>query len=150
VQEASPGGAKSVIRQLATFPGGAGIAQLGYRIFKWFLALAVLMTAGLVLYGWLSYPSESDVARAVGEGASAAARTDAYTQLHADWLQQVKDLGQLFLLTPVFPLLGTVIGYLFGVRENNGDQPPDGSGTGAPPSGSPAKPAGTAPGGAPR
>jgi hypothetical protein len=38
-----------------------------------------------------------------------------------DWVQQIKDLGQLFLLTPVFPLIGTVIGYIFGVRKNSGN-----------------------------
>jgi hypothetical protein len=116
------GDAGSVMRQLATFPEGAEIAQLGYRIFKWLLALAVLMTIGLVCYGWMSFPDDADVAAAVGGAADDAARADAYSQLHADWLQQVKDLGQLFLLTPVFPLIAAVIGYIFGVRRSGVDQ----------------------------
>lgn len=116
----------AVMRQLATFPPGAEIAQLGYRIFKWLLALTVVMTACLVMYGWATYPSDADVATAVGgQTATAEARTNAYTQLLAEWQQQLKDLGQLFLLTPVFPLLGTVIGYIFGVRKNNGEPDPD-------------------------
>jgi hypothetical protein len=49
----------------------------------------------------------------------------------------MKDLGQVFLLTPVFPLMGTVIGHIFG-RQTGQDihpnppppPPPGGGGTG--------------------
>jgi hypothetical protein len=111
----------SVMRKLATFPTGAGVAQLGYRIFKWLLVLAAVMTACLVGYAWATYPTEADVAAAANGNETIAALTDAYTRLMADWVQQIKDLGQLFLLTPVFPLIGTVIGYIFGVRKNSGN-----------------------------
>jgi hypothetical protein len=123
-----PDGAMSVMRQLTTFPEGAGIAQLGYRIFKWLLALALVMTICLVIYGWVTYPGEDEVAAAVGTQNTAEARTNAYTQLLAAWQQQLKDLGQLFLLTPVFPLIGTVIGYIFGVRKNADPDPNTGGG----------------------
>jgi hypothetical protein len=46
-----------------------------------------------------------------------------------DWITSIKDLGQIFLLTPVFPLIGTVIGYMFG-RQQEGGQVQDASGGG--------------------
>jgi hypothetical protein len=41
-----------------------------------------------------------------------------------------KDLGQLFLLTPVFPLLGAVIGYMFGRQQAGAGAGGEGGGAG--------------------
>jgi hypothetical protein len=50
-------------------------------------------------------------------------KLEAVRRLRGDWLQEVKDLGQLFLLTPVFPLIAAVIGYIFGVRNSDKGTP---------------------------
>jgi hypothetical protein len=74
--------------------------RLGYKIFLWLLGLIVVELALLLLYGAMTYP-----------------RGNAWDDNKATWLTSVKDLGQLFLLTPVFPLLGAVIGYMFGKQQ---------------------------------
>ena len=100
---------KSAFLGWARFPGGTEIAQLGYRIFKWLLVFAVLLLAVITIYGWLSYPDAQTTP------------LENYQALHDAWLTRLKDLGQLFLITPVFPLIGAVIGYIFGVRQGNGN-----------------------------
>lgn len=110
------------------FPGADGsLAQIGYRIFKWLLFLAVALLAMLLLYAWQTYPEIVDVPPGSTDPLVALER------LRNDWLQQVKDLGQLFILTPVFPLLGAVIGYVFGVRGANRGAPAPGSPPGSAP-----------------
>jgi hypothetical protein len=44
-----------------------------------------------------------------------------WREARASWLTEVKELGQLFILTPLLPLLGTVLGYIFG-REQRASQ----------------------------
>lgn len=114
----APSSGKTPLQEATTFPSEADTARLGYRIFKWLLALTVLLLAVLTWYGLISYPNEADVNTAVN-GQATPDRLAAAKQLQTDWLQQVKDLGQLFLLTPVFPLIGAVIGYIFGVRKTD-------------------------------
>jgi hypothetical protein len=125
--EPAPSGAKTPLQEATTFPGG--VARLGYRIFKWLLALAVLLLAVLTWYGLISYPNEADVNTAV-TGQATPDRLAAAKQLQYDWLQQIKDLGQLFLLTPIFPLIGAVIGYIFGVRKSEAGDNRDNGETG--------------------
>jgi hypothetical protein len=88
------------------------LAYLGFRIFKWLLGLVLLLLVGLAVTGWMTYPAKGqfvpDPGTATAEqwGALAAAKTA--------WVTQLKDLSQTFLFAPVFPLLGAVIGYIFG------------------------------------
>ncbi|MEV6644701.1 hypothetical protein [Amycolatopsis sp. NPDC051371] len=97
-------------------PATSPVSQLGYSIFKWLLLLAGILIGIISLYAFPTYPSPSDVAALIGRGGGQIDAVEASRRLHADWLQQIKDLGQLFLLTPVFPLIAAVIGYIFGVR----------------------------------
>ena len=83
---------------------------IGYRIFKWLLLVAGLLLLLLVVYAWQTYPAASDIDDVVGANASDQARLAAMESARAAWLTSVKDLGQLFVLTPVFPLIGAVIG----------------------------------------
>ncbi len=98
----------------------SGSARLGYRLFKWLLILAFFLLLGLMGYAWWTYPTSADATGLLPPAASLDARLDAVRELRRDWLQQVKDLGQMFVLTPVLPLISAVIGYLFGVRRNDG------------------------------
>jgi len=94
---------------------GEGLPYLGFRIFKWLIALTVFMLLLLVVYGWTTYPNRSDYFPT-----SSAGPTDpwkAYQDARDSWVTQIKDLGQLFVLTPLVPLMGAVIGYIFGKAE---------------------------------
>ncbi len=101
-----------------------GTSRLGYRIFKWLLFLGFFLLIGLMGYAWWTYPTTGDATRLLPLGATLDERLRAVQDLRRDWLQQVKDLGQVFVLTPIFPLLGTVVGYLFGVRRSGRDRTP--------------------------
>lgn len=95
---------------------------VGLKIFKWLLWLVVGMIALLVLYGWATYPRIDEIRSLAGAGSDATA---AYTKARADWVASVKDLGQLFLITPILPLLSAVLGYMFGRNETVGEDPED-------------------------
>ena len=96
----------------------SGASRLGYRLFKWLLVLAFFLIAGLMGYAWWTYPTTADASALLPASADLAERLDAVRDLRRDWLQQVKDLGQMFVLTPVLPLIAAVVGYLFGVRRS--------------------------------
>lgn len=49
----------------------------------------------------------------IGPQAADQDRVAVYRDLRSEWLSTVKDLGLTFTITPVLPLLGTVIGYIF-------------------------------------
>jgi hypothetical protein len=107
----------STLRQLFAFPAGDDLLpHLGYRIFKWLLVLAFVLLLALIAYAGITYPTPADAVQ-VTAGTTAGERIEALRELRNGWLQQVKDLGQMFILTPLFPLIGAVVGYLFGVRK---------------------------------
>jgi hypothetical protein len=91
---------------------GQGLPYLGFRIFKWLIALTVFMLLLLVIYGWNTYPNRSDYFPKSSTGPTDPWK--AYQDARESWVTQIKDLGQLFVLTPLFPLMGAVIGYIFG------------------------------------
>lgn len=95
---------------------------VGLKIFKWLIWLVVGMTALLVLYGWATYPRIEEIRSLAGTGPEAIA---AYSKARADWVASVKDLGQLFLITPILPLLSAVLGYMFGRNETVAEDPED-------------------------
>jgi hypothetical protein len=96
-------------------------SRIGYKIFRWLLALAGVLIVALICYAALTYPRTSQVNDLIGASAGQIDPVEASRRLHADWLQELKDLGQLFLLTPVFPLIAAVIGYIFGVRNGKSE-----------------------------
>lgn len=100
-------------------PSGAKFREmprgvLGYRIFKWLLLLVAVLLALLTLYAYLTYPDLKDIQALAGRDGDAM---NAYSQARSDWLSSVKDLGQIFIITPVLPLIGAVLGYIFGRNE---------------------------------
>ena len=92
----------------------AQLVWIGYRIFKWLLLLTVAVMAGLAVYAFLTYPTMAEISDAAPNGISSADLRDLTKDSRADWISNLKDLAQLFLLTPIFPLLAAVIGYIFG------------------------------------
>jgi hypothetical protein len=99
------------------------LAYLGFRIFKWLLGLVAVLLLGLAVAGWVTYPDKGQfvpdprLATAEQWSALAAAKTA--------WVTQLKDLSQAFLFAPVFPLLGAVIGYIFGREGIQGGPGPE-------------------------
>ena len=89
---------------------------LGYRIFKWLLLVVAVFIALLTLYGFLTYPKLAYSQTLAGPHGDAVA---AFREARADWLTSVKDLGQMFLITPILPLIGAVLGYIFGRNEQD-------------------------------
>lgn len=112
----SPRGAR-LSDYLAQHPE-AELIWVGFRIFKWLLALVVLMVGVLIGFGWMTYPDFAEVRSVMGGEAAGSTVAETLQAARAQWVADLKDLGQLFLLTPVFPLLGAVIGYIFG-RSND-------------------------------
>ena len=101
---------------------GQGLPFLGFRIFKWLLLVIAVMTGLIALFAWQTYPDASAYLpsmKATPSGTASprpptAEELASWQTAEASWRTSVKDIGQLFLLTPVFPLLGAVIGYIFG------------------------------------
>jgi hypothetical protein len=94
--------------------------EFGYKVFKWLLCLVGLLFLALALFATVTYPSLAEAKALAGpQGNVGTALGDARTQ----WFSQVKDVGQLFLVTPVLPLLGTVLGYMFGRNETARTEP---------------------------
>ena len=114
----------SALHHAMSFPESAnGSSRLGYRIFKWLLTLAIFLFLGLMVYAWWTYPTSAAATALLPTGSGLDDRLLAVRELRRDWLQQVKDLGQMFVLTPVLPLIAAVIGYLFGVRRSTPPAP---------------------------
>ena len=92
----------------------AQLVWIGYRIFKWLLLLTVIVMVALGLYAVLTYPTTGEIRELLRSGAPVADVSQLTNQMRSEWISNVKDLAQLFLLTPIFPLLAAVIGYIFG------------------------------------
>lgn len=95
---------------------------VGLKIFKWLMWLVVGMMAILVFYGWATYPRIDEIRSLAGTRPEGIA---AYTEARAAWVASVKDLGQLYLITPILPLLSAVLGYMFGRNETVAEDPED-------------------------
>ncbi|MGH8906820.1 MAG: hypothetical protein ACRD0K_09970 [Egibacteraceae bacterium] len=78
---------------------------IGWWVFRLLLAFIGLSFAALGVFAWLTYPS------------TAAAPPALWQEARAQWFGQVKEMGQIFILTPLLPLLGAVLGYMFGRQE---------------------------------
>jgi hypothetical protein len=90
-------------------------ARTGLTILLGLGALVLIELGLLVLYAWGTYPDSQDFVGLQQPMPTDAA--DVMRQARSDWIASIKDLGQLFLITPLFSLIGVVIGYIFGHRE---------------------------------
>lgn len=116
--QGTQGNGWKLLNGLLEFPSGEATRdRVGYRIFKWLLTLVFVLFAILTVYGRWTYPSTEEV-EGILLSTPGADKAAVASELRADWLQRVKDLGQLFVLTPIFPMIGAVIGYIFGVRKS--------------------------------
>jgi hypothetical protein len=89
---------------------------IGYRIFKWLLLLTAFVMFLIFLYAFFTFPDRAAIVNGSwSTDTPFKTKLDAASAAQADWLASVKDLAQLFVITPLFPLMGAVIGYVFGV-----------------------------------
>jgi hypothetical protein len=88
---------------------------LGQRIFMVIVGLVVLMTAALIAWAFVTYPSLSDVAKLAPEG-TGEQKLQLWREAKAEWVQQLISVGQMVLFGSFVPLLGTIAGYLLGER----------------------------------
>jgi hypothetical protein len=103
----------SLSEYLSTHPD-AQLVWIGYRIFKWLLLLTSLVMVALAVYAAVTYPTAADVKELFSAGGSNTELMGLTKELRGAWVSDIKDLAQLFLLTPIFPLLAAVVGYIFG------------------------------------
>jgi hypothetical protein len=95
---------------------------LGWRIFLVIVVLAVLMTASLVAWAILTYPSIGDVAQLAGQQSTGEDRLQLWREAKAEWVQQLISVAQMALFGSLIPLLGTIAGYLLGQRSANEEE----------------------------
>ena len=101
---------------------------MGFRIFKWLLLLTTAFVVVLVILGFGTYPDRDIYLPAATPSSGESSTPVTYTsdQLKAwqgardSWWGAMKDGLQLLLLTPIFPLIGAVIGYIFGRERPKG------------------------------
>lgn len=107
-------------------PVAPPLRVIGWRAFQLLVGFVGLSLAALAVFAWSTYPSLPEVMAAMAEPAGPVvtsaqpcevAGPDAaslWSQARTEWLAGIKELGQMFVLTPLLPLLGTVLGYIFG------------------------------------
>jgi hypothetical protein len=110
--------------------------KLGKELLIWivpFLGLAFLLFAAFAAW---TYPHLSEFTGLTGCGVDSTAAgpaSDAVTcqasplpgseavklwgAARAEWVTQTKDLGQLFIISPLIPLFATAVGYMVGQRD---------------------------------
>jgi hypothetical protein len=93
------------------------VRVLGREIFLWLLGLVIIELALIATYAWWTYPSLDEVIKA--NTGSSTDVPQAWADARSEWVSSLKDLGQIFLLTPVFPLIGAVMGYMFGRQQSD-------------------------------
>jgi hypothetical protein len=86
---------------------------LGFRLTIALIALIIFVFVWVALFAWLTYPpSLEEVDRLMPTNADAA--VDSYATLRTAWINNIKDLLQILVVSLLIPLLATVIGYIFG------------------------------------
>src|SRR6266542_2782937 len=100
----------------ADLRGGGELPWIGYRIFKWLLLLIFIILILLVAFAYLTYPRIGDIQKLAGSRTNIDIIKE-WSDARSAWVTQMKDLGQIFLFTPVFPLLAAVVGYIFGRQQ---------------------------------
>ena len=106
-------------------PGGQVtpyLARIGFRLT---IALLILIAGVFVWVGLYAYftqpPSLSELRQAFPKD-DATAVFDNYEKLQTAWFAQIKDLLQILVVSLLIPLVATVIGYIFGRRDDTADQ----------------------------
>jgi hypothetical protein len=87
----------------------------GFRLARYVLLLVIAVVVLIAIYAWQTFPALDDVHVL---SVPTAQQFDAYQLLRNDWFDSVKDLVQLLVVSLLVPLLATVIGFMFGRRED--------------------------------
>jgi hypothetical protein len=135
------------IEELLARAGGLAPASppplevIGWWAFRLLLAFIGLSFLALAVFAWQTYPSLEyfDQTRMVaGQSSSITQPTmelmnapgdntnlaplAMWQEAREQWFAQIKDLGQVFILTPLLPLLGAVLGYIFGREKQRAEE----------------------------
>jgi hypothetical protein len=98
------------------------LARIGFQLT---IALLVLI-AGVFLwvgvYAFFTQPPPLSELRQTFPNDDTTAVFDNYEKLQTAWFGQIKDLLQILVVSLLIPLVATVIGYIFGRREDTTDQ----------------------------
>jgi len=93
---------------------------IGFRMFKWLVALVFLLLIAVVVYGILTYPSQDDLLKLAELDRSKKRAAQIVASARDQWQRSVIELGVQFVITPIVPLLGAIAGYIFGVSRQGG------------------------------
>jgi heme A synthase len=134
------------IEELLARAGGLAPASppplqlIGWWAFRLLLGFIGLSFLALAVFAWRTYPSLEyfDQARVQAEQPSTVvqpmelvtapgasnnlAPLALWQEAREQWFAEIKDLGQVFILTPLLPLLGAVLGYIFGREKQRAEE----------------------------
>jgi hypothetical protein len=104
-------------------PPAPPLVIIGWRAFLVLVAFIGVSYVVMAVFAWSIYPQLSTFGIEVNAPGLCAPGTVARWQdTHEQWLATIKELGQLFIVTPLLPLLGAVLGYVFGRERRDPSQ----------------------------
>jgi hypothetical protein len=96
-------------------PPAPTLVIIGWRVFLVLVAFIGVSYLVMAVFAWSIYPHLSAFGTEMNTPELCASGTVArWRNAHEQWLATIKELGQLFIVTPLLPLLGAVLGYVFG------------------------------------
>jgi hypothetical protein len=101
--------------------------HLGARLARWLVILTVIVLLLIGGFAWLTYPSLEQTRSMTGHCQPSFQQPCGVFELQQQrttaWFDDVKDLIQLLVVSLLIPLLATLIGYLFGHRNDEAPDP---------------------------
>jgi hypothetical protein len=97
------------------------LIRVGYKLTIALLLLIVGVFLWVLVYAWVTQPPSLSRVKEFFPMDTAKA-FDSYERLRTSWLTQIKDLLQLLVVSLLVPLVATVIGYIFGRKEAQGEE----------------------------
>lgn len=98
------------------------LARIGFRLTIWLLGLIVVVFVWVGFYAYFTQPPTLSELREAFPDGDPDVVLDNYENLQTVWFGQIKDLLQLLVVSLLIPLVATVIGYIFGRREETAEQ----------------------------
>lgn len=93
--------------------------EIGGRIVFGVIGLIVLAGIGIFYYANFTEPLSAQELKTLG----ADDFLDRAEELHTAWFNEIKDLGQLYIISLLIPVLTTLIGYIFGKAAASTSEP---------------------------
>jgi ABC-type spermidine/putrescine transport system permease subunit I len=98
------------------------LGNLGFKFFMVLVALAIVMSVPILVIGVYTFPHQVDYVPNATQ--ATADQWVAFRQAQDAWRATLKDLAQSWVFTPIFVLMGSVIGYTLR-KGDKGDKPSD-------------------------